>query len=146
MSFLKYRGSSSRNRPLTLITPSIVSDTPQARVKVEQDYKKIVREMVRYVGVKRVKELNKELGMERKGNKSDRSLDKQLLDEWDAAITENPAVTRTEVARSFCKRYRQQSVRAVEKRLTRLLQVRERNAERERKLRATLQRPSLLNE
>jgi hypothetical protein len=72
-----------------------------------------------------------------------------LLDAWDAAVAEDPEITRTEFAKGVYERSlllsqkdRQQSVRAVEKRLTGLLKARE----PEQKLKAAVKRPSLLNE
>jgi hypothetical protein len=140
MSLLKYRGNLSRNRPLTFVTPSIVSDTPQARAKVKRDLKAILRRAEGYLGREEFDQVVREHRGKRAGKKRDRALDKLLLDAWDAAVAENPAVTRTEVAKGFPKRYRQQSVRAVEKQLTRLLQARE----RERKFLAEWRQPSLL--
>jgi len=94
---------------------------------------------------RRIDQLVRNHKMARRGNTADEPLNVLLLAEWDAAVAKGP-VTRTEFAKGFYKRYRQQSVRAVEKRLTRLLEARERKVEQERKLRAALQRPSLLNE
>jgi hypothetical protein len=131
------------NRPLTFATPSIVGDTPAARAKVEWDYKKIVRKAVSYFGPKRVEELNKEVAMERRGRKPDRRLDERLLAEWNASEGRESIGDFSE---EFCKRHQQQSAGAVDKRLRRLLKERAREAERDRKLKAALQRPSLLNE
>ena len=151
MSLLKYRGDLSRNRPLTFVTPSIVSDTPAAHAKVKRDLKAILRKAELYLGRKEFDQLVQKHRMARRGRKPKRSFNKLLVAEWDAAVAENPTVTRTEVAKDCYERYRQQSVRAVEKRLTRALQdrerkaqARERKAERERKLLAKLKRPTLI--
>ena len=136
-------------KPPLLYPPSRLNDSPKARAKAKQEALVILREMVRYFGLKEVKELLADIAKTRKGNKADKSLDALLVAQYDAAIAKDPDTTRTDVARNFYERYRQQeryrlqSVRAVEKRLTRALQDRERKAERERKLRA-MQRPSLI--
>jgi len=53
-------------RPLTFATPSVVNDTPEARAKVQRDYKEIVRDAVRYFGAERVTALNKEVAIARR--------------------------------------------------------------------------------
>jgi hypothetical protein len=77
-------------RPLTFATPSVINDTDEARAKVERDYKEIVREAERYLGPKRVAELNKEIAMARRGNRPDRPLNDLVLAEWDAAAADGP--------------------------------------------------------
>ena len=124
-------------RSLTFTTPSVVSDSLKARAKVERDYKEIVREAVRYLGPKRVKELNKEVAIERRGRKPNRALNELVLAEWDAAAAKDP----TEFVEAFIKKYPQKarSAGAIEKRLERLLKARNR-------LKAALRRPSLVGE
>jgi hypothetical protein len=131
-------------RPLAFATPSVVNDTPQARAKVERDYKEIVRELVRYLGPERVTELNKEVAIARRGNKPKRALNELLLTEWDAAPVKDPG----EFSEDFFEKCPQQahSVPAVEKRLRRLLKDREKARDMDRKLKARLQRPSLVSE
>jgi hypothetical protein len=131
--------------PITFRTPSIINDTPQERARVKRDLAEILRQGEQYLGPQEIDQLVRNHKMARRGNTADEPLNVLLLAEWDAAVAKGP-VTRTEFAKGFYKRYRQQSVRAVEKRLTRLLEARERKVEQERKLRAALQRPSLLNE
>jgi hypothetical protein len=128
-------------RPLTFATPSVVSDSLKARAKVERDYKEIVQEAVRYLGSKRVKELNKEVAIARRGRKPNRALNELVLAEWDAAAADGP-VDIPEFSKAFIKKYPQQarSAGAIEKRLER--QLRARN--RDRRLKAALQRPSLV--
>jgi hypothetical protein len=130
--------------PVTFATPSIVNDTPQAHAKVERDYKKIVEEAVRYLGPERVAELNKEVAIARRGNRPDKPLNELVLAEWDAA----PVKDRTEFSETFYRKHPQQahSVGAVRKRLGRLLKAREQARNRDRKLQAALQRPSLVSE
>jgi hypothetical protein len=150
MSLLKYRGDLSRNRPLTFVTPSIVSDTPAAHAKVKRDLKAILRKAELYLGRKEFDQLVQKHRMARRGRKPKRSFNKLLVAEWDAAVAANPKITRMEFARGIyeVRRYRryhqysQQSVRAIEKRLTRALKTRE----PEQKLKAAVKRPSLLNE
>ena len=123
--------------------PSLLNDSPQARTRFRRDYRVFLREAVQYLGAEAVEQDLHDI-ISRQGRAPNEELNTLLLDEWDAAVAENPTVTRTEFAKGFRERYRQQSVRAVEKRLTRLLQARERKAERERKLLARLKRPTLL--
>ena len=130
-------------RPPLKYPPSLLNDSPQARTRFRRDYRVFLREAVQYLGAEAVEQDLLDI-IGRQGRAPDKELNTLLLDEWDAAVAENPTVTRTEFAKGFCERYRQQSVRAVEKRLTRLLQARERKAERERKLLARLKRPTLL--
>jgi hypothetical protein len=126
-------------RPLTFATPSLINDTDEARAKVERDYKEIVREAVRYLGAKRVKELNKEVAIARRGRKPNELLNKLVLARWDKAAVKDP----TAFSKAFYKEYPQgHSARAVEKRLKPLLKARD----RDRKLKAALQRPSLVGE
>jgi hypothetical protein len=130
-------------RPPLKYPPSLLNDSPQARTRFRRDYRVFLREAVQYLGAEAVEQDLHDI-ISRQGRAPNEELNTLLLDEWDAAVAENPTVTRTEFAKGFCERYRQQSVRAVEKRLTRLLQARERKAERERKLLARLKRPTLL--
>jgi hypothetical protein len=131
-------------RPLTFATPSVVNDTPQARAKVERDYKEIVREAVRYFGPKRVKELNKEVAIKRRGNTPKRALNDLVGAEWDADPVKDPK----KFSEAFYKKYPEQahSAGAVKKRLERKLKAQEKAREREEKLKARLQRPSPLGE
>jgi len=131
-------------RPLTFATPSVVNDTPQARAKVERDYKEIVQEVVRYLGAERVRELNAEVAIARRGRTPDERLNRLLLDEWDADAVQDPK----EFAEAFYEKYPQQahSVGAVRTRLRRELRAREKARDRERWLKERLQRPSLVGE
>ena len=131
-------------RPLTFATPSVVNDTPQARAKVERDYKEIVQEVVRYLGAERVRELNAEVAIARRGRTPDEHLNKLLLDEWDADPVQDPK----EFAEAFYEKYPQQahSVGAVRTRLRRELKARKKARDRERWLKERLQRPSLVGE
>ena len=130
-------------RPLTFTTPSVVSDNPQARAKAERDFKEIVREAVRYLGPKRVKELNKEVAIARRGRKPNRALNELVLAEYDVDAADGP-VDIPEFSEAFFQKYPQQarSAGAVEKRLERQLKARD----RDRRLKARLQRPSLVGE
>jgi hypothetical protein len=129
--------------PLTFATPSVVSDTPEARAKVERDYKEIVRGVVRYLGPKRVAELNKEIAMARRGNKPNRSLNDLVLAEWDASPTKDP----TKFSKAFLQKHPQgHSEGAVKARLKRERTARIKTRRKDRKLRAALQRPSFVGE
>jgi len=147
MSFLKYRGSSSLRRPLTFITPSLVSDTPQARVKVKRDLRAILRLAEGYLGREEFDQLVQKHRMARRGRKPDRALDALVLAEYDAATAKGP-VDIPEFSKAFYKKHGQgkhnqgHSAEAIDKRLRRLLP----DWEREQKLKAAVKRPSLLNE
>ena len=129
-------------RPLTFATPSVVSDTPEARAKVERVYKEIVREMVQHVGPKRVKELNKEVAIARRGRTPDEALNKLVLAEWDASPTKD----KTKFSKAFYENHPQaQSARAVKTRLKRVRMARIKARKTARWLKARLQRPSLVS-
>jgi hypothetical protein len=134
--------------PRPFIPPTIINDSPKARAKAKREALENLRDMVRYFGLKQVKELLADIAKAQRGNKADKSLDVLLTAAYDAAVAKDSSVTRTEVAKDFYDRHRRraclQSVRAVEKRLTRALQDRERKAQRDRKLKALLQHPSLI--
>ena len=138
-------------RPLTFATPSLVNDTPEARAKVERDYKKIVREAVRYLGPKRVAELNKEVAIARRGRTPDKPLNELLLAKYDVAASDGP-VDIPRFSEEFYKAHRLQSPKAVEKRLKRQLKTQELKVgllkvrDKDRILKAGLQRPSLVGE
>jgi hypothetical protein len=129
--------------PRPFVPPTKLYDSPEARLKAKREALVILRKMVRYFGLKEVKGLLTDIAKKQRGNKPNKSLDALLVAAYDAAVAKAPETTRTEVAKDFCKKYRQQSVRATEKRLTRALQDRERKAEQERRLKA-LQRPTLI--
>jgi len=136
--------------PRPFIPPTIINESPKARAKAKREALVNLREMVRYFGLKEVKGLLADIAKKQRGNKPDKPLDALLLAAYDAAVAINSPVTRTEVAKDFYERHRRQSVhrlqsvRAVEKRLTRALQDRERKAERERWLKAMLHGPNLI--
>ena len=129
--------------PRPFIPPTVITDSPKARAKAKREALVILREMVRYFGLKQVKELLADIAKTRKGNKPDKPLDARLVAAYDAAVALDPEITRTEVAKDFYERHRRrvclQSVRAVEKRLTRAPQDRKQKTERERWLKALLQ-------
>jgi hypothetical protein len=109
-------------RPLTFATPSLINDTDEARAKVERDYKEIVREAVRYLGAKRVKQLNKEVAIARRGRTPDERLNALVIAEWNAAAVKDP----TAFSKAFYEKHPQgHSARAVEKRLKPLLKAQE---------------------
>ena len=113
------------------------------KIKVERDFKEIVREAVRYLGPKRVKELNKEVAIERRGRKPNRALNELVLARWDAAAVKDA----TAFSKAFYKEYPQgHSARAVEKRLKALLKAQEKARDMNRKLKAALERPSFVSE
>jgi len=125
-------------RPLTFAPSSFVGETPQTRAKAEREYKEIVREAVRCFGVERVAQLNKEVAIARRGKKPNRSLNDLLRTEWEADPVKDPK----EFSEAFYQKYPQQaqSAPATKKRLERQSKA----WEKERKLKALLQRPSLI--
>ena len=144
MSFLKYRGDSPLNRPLTFSTPSKVGDAPEKRAKVKRDLMAILDAAERYLGPQELDQVVRDHRNARKGNTADEPLNKLLLAEFDAARAKG-RVDIPEFSRCFYERRGQrQSAKAVEKRLRRLLRVREKKAELDRKLRAALHGPSLI--
>jgi hypothetical protein len=134
-------------RLLTFATPSAVNDTPEARAKVERDYKEILREAYRYSGPERVRELNKEVAIERRGNTPNKPLNERLLAEHDVAAADG-LVEIPEFSEAFYEKYPQQahSAAAVRVRLRRLLKAREKARDMDRELKARLQCPSLVGE
>ena len=127
-------------RPLTFAPSSFVGETPQTRAKAEREYKDIVRQAVRCFGAERVAELNKEVAIARRGKKPNRSLNELLRAEWDA----DPVKDLKKFSEAFYHKYPQQaqSAPAIKKRLERHMKA----WNRERELKAALQRPSLVGE
>jgi hypothetical protein len=84
--------------PRPFIPPTVINDSLKARAKAKREALVILREMVRYFGLKEVKELLADIAKAQRGNKTDKPLDALLVAQYDAAIAKNPSVTRTEVA------------------------------------------------
>jgi hypothetical protein len=57
-----------RMQPLTFAPPSDINDTPEARAKMEREAKVILREMERYFGREKFKELVQEISKGGQGN------------------------------------------------------------------------------
>ena len=85
MSFLKYRGDSPGNRPLTFSTPSKVGDAPEKRAKVKRDLMAILDAAERYLGPQELDQVVRDHRNARKGNTADEPLNKLLLAEFIAA-------------------------------------------------------------
>ena len=133
------------NRPLTLATPSLVNDSPQARAKVERDLREILRAAERYLGPQQIDQVVRDHRRARAGRKPNKQLNELLLAEHDVAAADGP-VDIPKFCEEFYKAHRQQSARAVETRLRRLLKAREKARDWDRKLKAAMSRPSFVGE
>jgi hypothetical protein len=132
-------------RPLTFATPSVVSDSPQGRAKVKRDLREILRAAERYLGPQQIDQVVRDHRRARGGRRPDEALNNLLLAQHDVAAADGP-VDIPKFSGECYKAYRSQSVKAVEKRLRRLLTAREKARAMDRKLKAALQRPSLVGE
>jgi len=117
-------------RPLTFAPPSAINDTPQARAKVERDAKVILRDMERYFGREKFKELVQEISKGGQGNTPDEERNALILSEW----RKNP-VNKSKFARDFCKNHLEEgngprAVRKVRQQLNRLLDIEEQQAKK----------------
>jgi hypothetical protein len=137
--------SSILNRPLVFATPSIVNYSPQARAKVKRDLREILRAAEQYLGPRETDQVVSDHRRARAGRTPAKSLNDLLLAQHDGAAADGP-VDIPKFSEEFYKAYRQQSAKAVEKRLRRLLKARETARGRDRELKAALQRPSLVGE
>jgi tryptophan 2,3-dioxygenase len=132
-------------RPLTF-APSVVNDSPQARANVKRNLREALRAAEECLGPQQIDQVVHDHRRARAGRKLDRALNDLVLAKWDASPTKDPTQFSEEFYEEFCKAYRLQSARAVETRLGRLLKAREKARDRDRKLKAALQRPSLVGE
>jgi hypothetical protein len=133
-------------RPLTFATPSVVNDSPQARAKVKRDLlREILRAAERYLGPQQIDQVVRDHRRARGGRRPNEPLNNLLLAQHDVAAADGP-VDIPKFSEECYKAYRSQSAKAVEKRLRRLLKAREKARAMDRKLKAALQRPSLVGE
>ena len=126
-------------QPLTFAPPGVIKDTPEARAKMEREAKVILREMERYFGREKFKELVQEISKGGQGNTPDEERNALILSEW----LKEP-VNKAKFAREFCQNHPgEESPDAVRKQLDRLLDIREREAkekaEREQEFQEALQ-------
>jgi hypothetical protein len=118
-----------RMQPLTFAPPSVINDTPQARAKAEREARVILREMERYFGREKFKELVQEISKGGQGNTPDEERNARILAEW----KECPHKNMSKFAREYCKRHLEEgqgpkAVRAVRQQVNRLLDIEERQA------------------
>src|SRR5215467_665090 len=90
-----------RMQPLTFAPPSVMNDTTQARAKVEREALVILREMDRYFGRKKFKELVQEVTKGGQGNTPKDERNARILAEWKEAAHKN----RSRFAREYCGRH-----------------------------------------
>ena len=129
--------------PLTFATPSVASDTPEARAKAERNLRKILRAAERYFEPQGLDQVVCSHNRARGGRTPDESLNALVLAEWDASPTKD----KTEFSKAFLQKYPQgHSEGAVRKRLRRARIARIKARRKNRKLKAALQRPSLAGE
>jgi hypothetical protein len=130
-----------QNRILTFATPSIVSDTLKARAKVKRDLREILRAAEQYLGPQQIDQVVSDHGRARGGRTPNESLNELVLAEWDASPTKD----KTEFAEAFLKKHPQgYTVKALMERLRRQRKARIKARRKDRKLKAALQRPSLV--
>jgi hypothetical protein len=90
-----------RMQPLTFAPPSVMNDTTQARAKVEREALVTLREMDRYFGRKKFKELVQEVTKGGQGNTPKDERNARILAEWKEAGHKN----RSRFAREYCGRH-----------------------------------------
>jgi hypothetical protein len=112
------------------VTPTLITDSPEARAKIKREFKEIVREAVWYLGAVEVAETLHELTVGQRGDKPDEQRNKRILAERDAASS----VTQEIFARNFCQKYLGETVEAVKRQLRRLLKARRQKAEEKAQL------------
>jgi hypothetical protein len=131
-------------RPPLRYPPSLLNDSPQARARFRRDYRVFLREAVQYLGAAAVAQDLHDIIKGQQGRAPDEKLNALLLAQYAAATAKGP-VDIPDFSKGFYEtQHVGQSAKAVEKRLRRLLQAQERKDERGRRLKAALQRPSLI--
>jgi hypothetical protein len=128
---------------LTFATPSLVGDSPQARAKVKRNLRKILREAERCLGPQELDQVMGDHRRARGGRTPNESLNELVLAEWDASPTKN----KMKFSEDFFQEYPQgHSAEAVRTRLRRARIARIKARRRDQKLKAVMQRPSLVGE
>jgi len=90
-----------RMQPLTFAPPSVMNDTPEARAKAERDAKANLREMDRYFGREKFKELVQEISKGGQGNTPDEERNARIRAEWKECPHKNMSL----FAREYCDRH-----------------------------------------
>jgi hypothetical protein len=90
-----------RMQPLTFAPPSVINDTSEAKAKAEREARVILREMERYFGREKFKELVQEISKGGQGNTSKDERNARILAEWKAAAHKN----KSKFAREYCGRH-----------------------------------------
>ena len=129
-------------RSFTLTTFSIVGDTPEARAKAKQDVREFLREAERCLGPQEIDQVVSDHKRARAGRKPNRSLNELLRAAYEVAAADGPVDIQKFSEDFFQKHPQGHSARALETRLGRLFPV----WDRDRKLKAALQRPSFVGE
>jgi hypothetical protein len=116
--------------PLRFARPSVVNDTPQAWAKLEQDYRKFLRELqeaVQCFGADRVERDLHDILKGRQGNTPDEERNTLILAEYDLRARKG-RVNKSELARDLARPHEQP--KSVRRQLLRLLEAREQQAKR----------------
>jgi hypothetical protein len=90
-----------RMQPLTFAPPSFPNDTPEAKAKAEREAKVILREMERYFGREKFKELVQEIIKGGQGNTPDEERNARIRAEWKECLHKN----MSRFAREYCDRH-----------------------------------------
>jgi len=90
-----------RMQPLTFAPPSDINDTPEARAKMEREAKVILREMERYFGREKFKELVQEISTGGQGNTPKGERNARIRAEWKECPHKNMSL----FAREYCDRH-----------------------------------------
>jgi hypothetical protein len=135
-------------RPPLRYPPSFLNDSPQARARFRQDYRVFLREAVQYLGAAEVGRDLHDIIKGRQGRIPDEERNALILAEYYSReakgfVDKKGRVNRNKLAREFVEEHGEE-FEAVRRQLNRLLNALERKAGRDRKLKAALQRPSLL--
>jgi hypothetical protein len=120
-----------RMQPLTFAPPSVMNDTPEARAKAERDAKANLREMDRYFGREKFKELVQEISKGGQGNTPDEERNARIRAEWKEALHKN----KSRFAREYCERHPEEgrgrkAHTKVRGQLNRLLDIEERQVKK----------------
>ena len=129
-------------RPFALTRFSLAGDTPEARAKVKLELREFLRAAEECLGPQEFDQVVGDHRRARAGRKPNRSLNELLRAAYEVAAADGP-VDIPKFSEAFYENHPEgQSARAVKTRLGRLLPV----WDRDRKLKAALQRPSFVGE
>jgi hypothetical protein len=122
-------------------TPTVGGDTPEKHARYRHEFKAILREAKRYLGVEELRQIVDAVTIGRRGKRADKERNEGLLAAWKA---KDPRVEKRKFCRTFYETHLgERSPEAVEKRLDRLLEALQKQdeAQRHRALQE-LRRPS----